>query len=494
MLGDQTLLVTALANLVSNAIAYSPPGSPVSISRRRRGDNIEIAVTDRGIGIAREDQERVFERFFRGDKARSRATGGSGLGLAIVKHVAANHNGTIGLWSQPGTGSTFTLSIPAYQDETKEPTDRERELRAHEMRPNESRQREEERDDATSVLIVEDEESLADPLAFLLRKEGFEATVVTDGPSALAEFDRAGADIVLLDLMLPGMSGTDVCKQLRARSSVPVIMVTARDSEIDKVVGLELGADDYVTKPYSARELIARIRAVLRRGGDDDSEISDGVLESGPVRMDVERHVVSVNGEQITLPLKEFDLLEYLMRNSGRVLTRGQLIDRVWGADYVGDTKTLDVHVKRLRSQDRGGPGQSGAPGDGARAGLQARGLTLVGCRSQADLCVAGADHGPAAVADLDVNVGLLGVGAYRGSAVRIGIAQADAAFGGLVDADQHSTTADMPFQLPLRAGLTWSASAATAKCLRANPFRRYGTERTPSAGVCARRLCATPR
>lgn len=209
----------------------------------------------------------------------------------------------------------------------------------------------------TSVLIVEDEESLADPLAFLLRKEGFEATVVADGPSALAEFERAGADIVLLDLMLPGMSGTDVCKQLRARSSVPVIMVTARDSEIDKVVGLELGADDYVTKPYSARELIARIRAVLRRGADtDDNGAGDGVLEAGPVRMDVERHVVSVNGEQITLPLKEFDLLEYLMRNSGRVLTRGQLIDRVWGADYVGDTKTLDVHVKRLRSKIEADP------------------------------------------------------------------------------------------------------------------------------------------
>jgi len=209
----------------------------------------------------------------------------------------------------------------------------------------------------TSVLIVEDEESLADPLAFLLRKEGFEATVVADGPTALAEFDRAGADIVLLDLMLPGMSGTDVCKQLRAKSSVPVIMVTARDSEIDKVVGLELGADDYVTKPYSARELIARIRAVLRRGVDaDDAAAIDGVLESGPVRMDVERHVVSVNGEPVTLPLKEFDLLEYLMRNTGRVLTRGQLIDRVWGADYVGDTKTLDVHVKRLRSKIEADP------------------------------------------------------------------------------------------------------------------------------------------
>ncbi|BBZ00907.1 sensory transduction protein regX3 [Mycolicibacterium chitae] len=209
----------------------------------------------------------------------------------------------------------------------------------------------------TSVLIVEDEESLADPLAFLLRKEGFEATVVTDGPSALAEFERSGADIVLLDLMLPGMSGTDVCKQLRLRSSVPVIMVTARDSEIDKVVGLELGADDYVTKPYSARELIARIRAVLRRGGEVDDVAGDvGVLEAGPVRMDVERHVVSVNGDPITLPLKEFDLLEYLMRNSGRVLTRGQLIDRVWGADYVGDTKTLDVHVKRLRSKIESNP------------------------------------------------------------------------------------------------------------------------------------------
>ncbi len=209
----------------------------------------------------------------------------------------------------------------------------------------------------TNVLIVEDEESLADPLAFLLRKEGFEATVVGDGPAALAEFDRAGADIVLLDLMLPGMTGTDVCKQLRARSSVPVIMVTARDSEIDKVVGLELGADDYVTKPYSARELIARIRAVLRRGTEnEDSAIGDGVLEAGPVRMDVERHVVSVNGGPITLPLKEFDLLEYLMRNSGRVLTRGQLIDRVWGADYVGDTKTLDVHVKRLRSKIEADP------------------------------------------------------------------------------------------------------------------------------------------
>jgi two-component system, OmpR family, response regulator RegX3 len=205
----------------------------------------------------------------------------------------------------------------------------------------------------TRVLIVEDEESFADPLAFLLRKEGFTAAVAGTGQAALEEFDRNGADIVLLDLMLPGMSGTDVCKALRQRSGVPVIMVTARDSEIDKVVGLELGADDYVTKPYSARELIARIRAVLRRGGDAelDTTLAPGVLEAGPVRMDVERHVVTVDGQEVSLPLKEFDLLEYLLRNVGRVLTRGQLIDRVWGADYVGDTKTLDVHVKRLRSK-----------------------------------------------------------------------------------------------------------------------------------------------
>jgi two-component system, OmpR family, response regulator RegX3 len=216
----------------------------------------------------------------------------------------------------------------------------------------------------TRVLIVEDEESFADPLAFLLRKEGFATAVAATGQDALEEFDRNGADIVLLDLMLPGMSGTDVCKALRTRSAVPVIMVTARDSEIDKVVGLELGADDYVTKPYSARELIARVRAVLRRGGEAGLETdgaggrgSGAVLEAGPVRMDVERHVVSVNGADVALPLKEFDLLEYLLRNVGRVLTRGQLIDRVWGADYVGDTKTLDVHVKRLRGKVEADPG-----------------------------------------------------------------------------------------------------------------------------------------
>jgi len=206
----------------------------------------------------------------------------------------------------------------------------------------------------TSVLIVEDEESLAEPLAFLLKKEGFEVFMAPDGPTALDTFAAEDIDIILLDLMLPGMSGTEVCRQLRQTSSVPVIMVTARDSEIDKVVGLELGADDYVTKPYFARELIARIRAVLRRGGEIEVETpaEDGlVLQEDRVMMDVERHIVTVDGQKVPMPLKEFDLLEYLMRNSGRVLTRGQLIDRVWGADYVGDTKTLDVHIKRLRSK-----------------------------------------------------------------------------------------------------------------------------------------------
>ncbi len=208
----------------------------------------------------------------------------------------------------------------------------------------------------TRILLVEDEESFSDPLSYLLRREGYEVAVAETGPAALADFDRDGADLVLLDLMLPGLSGMDVCRALRHRSSVPVIMLTAKDSEIDKVVGLEIGADDYVTKPYSSRELLARIKAVLRRGQEPD-ELKPATLESGPVRMDVERHVVTVNGVHTALPLKEFELLEMLLRNSGRVLTRVQLIDRVWGSDYVGDTKTLDVHVKRLRAKIEPDPG-----------------------------------------------------------------------------------------------------------------------------------------
>jgi two-component system response regulator RegX3 len=202
----------------------------------------------------------------------------------------------------------------------------------------------------TRVLVVEDEESFSDALSYMLRREGYEVEIAASGTDALQTFDRNGADLVLLDLMLPGLSGTEVCRELRNRSHVPIIMVTARDSEVDKVVGLELGADDYVTKPFSSRELVARIRAVLRRGAEPE-ELLFNVVEAGPVRMDVERHVVTVDGQPVQLPLKEFDLLELLLRNAGRVLTRGQLIDRVWGADYVGDTKTLDVHVKRLRAK-----------------------------------------------------------------------------------------------------------------------------------------------
>ncbi len=206
------------------------------------------------------------------------------------------------------------------------------------------------------VLVVEDEESYSDALAYMLRKEGFEVAIAATGPEALAEFDRAGADIVLLDLMLPGIPGTEVCRQIRQTSNVPVIMVSAKDDEVDKVVGLELGADDYVTKPYSPRELVARIRAVLRRGVEPD--LAPMTLEAGSVRMDVERHIVTVAGEEVRLPLKEFELLEMFLRNPGRVLTRGQLIDRVWGSDYVGDTKTLDVHVKRLRAKLEDNPAE----------------------------------------------------------------------------------------------------------------------------------------
>jgi two-component system response regulator RegX3 len=202
----------------------------------------------------------------------------------------------------------------------------------------------------TKILVVEDEASFSEALAYVLGKEGFEVTVADTGDGAIAAFDKGGADLVLLDLMLPGLSGTEVCKQLRSRSDVPIIMLTAKDTEVDKVVGLELGADDYVTKPYSKAELIARIRAVLRRQGDNSNTV-EGVITAGPVRIDVERHQVSINDQIVSLPLKEFELLEFLVRNSGRVLTRSQLIDRVWGSDYFGDTKTLDVHVKRLRAK-----------------------------------------------------------------------------------------------------------------------------------------------
>ena len=206
----------------------------------------------------------------------------------------------------------------------------------------------------TRILLVEDEESYREPLAYLLGKEGYDVSTAATGPDALVRFDDDGADLVLLDLMLPGLPGTEVCRRLRATSDVPIIMLTAKDGEIDKVVGLELGADDYVTKPYSSRELLARIRAVLRRGESarqsDDGDDAD-TLTLGPIEMDVDRHVVRVHDQHVSFPLKEFELLELLLRNPGRVLTRGQLIDRIWGSDYVGDTKTLDVHVKRIRAK-----------------------------------------------------------------------------------------------------------------------------------------------
>jgi two-component system response regulator RegX3 len=205
----------------------------------------------------------------------------------------------------------------------------------------------------TKILIVEDESSFSEAIAFLLGKEGFETDVAENGRTALELFKANSYDLVLLDLMIPEVSGIEVCRAIRTTSMVPIIMLTAKDSEVDKVVGLELGADDYVTKPYSSRELVARIKAVLRRGTPEsaDADSNSAIQTAGNIRMDVERHQVTVNGTLINLPLKEFELLEFLMRNEGRVLTRGQLIDRVWGGDYYGDTKTLDVHIKRLRSK-----------------------------------------------------------------------------------------------------------------------------------------------
>ncbi|MEY3430264.1 MAG: hypothetical protein RJB30_196 [Actinomycetota bacterium] len=203
----------------------------------------------------------------------------------------------------------------------------------------------------TRILIVEDETSFSEALEFLLGKEGFTVVTAMTGTEALRKFEQGGIDLILLDLMIPEVSGTEVCRQIRAKSKVPIIMLTAKDSEVDKVVGLEIGADDYVTKPYSARELVARINAVLRRNHSEAGASDQGVIVAGGIRMDIDRHQVSVDGIQVSLPLKEFELLEFLMRNAGRVLTRIQLIDRVWGSDYVGDTKTLDVHIKRLRAK-----------------------------------------------------------------------------------------------------------------------------------------------
>jgi two-component system, OmpR family, response regulator RegX3 len=200
------------------------------------------------------------------------------------------------------------------------------------------------------VLLVEDEESLGEALEYQLAREGYDVERATDGTVALERFHTLGADLVLLDLMLPGVSGEDICKEIRRTSEVPIIMLTARDGDIDKVVGLELGADDYLTKPFNTRELLARMKAVLRRSSKDPAR-STQVLEAAGIRLDPERFEVTVNGELVHLPRKEFELLELLMENTGRVLTRDTLIDQIWGPDYFGDTRTLDVHIKRLRSK-----------------------------------------------------------------------------------------------------------------------------------------------
>ncbi len=370
--GNRGQLAAALGNLVENAVNYSPARTRVGIAVRSvaqpGGDLIEIAVTDQGIGISDKDKERIFERFYRVDPARSRATGGTGLGLAIVKHVAASHGGEVTVWSAEGQGSTFTLRLPEARaargrraserdgseslDEeaggTSHPPPHVRSIRVRNASlpggPS-----------VTRVLVVEDEESFSDALSYMLRKEGFEVAVATTGPDGLDEFERNGADLVLLDLMLPGLPGTEVCRQLRGRSNVPVIMVTAKDSEIDKVVGLEIGADDYVTKPFSSRELVARIRAVLRRRGEPE-ETTPAALEAGPVRMDVDRHVVTVGGTKIDLPLG--------VRPAGDAAAqRGPGADPDAahrpgvGRGLRGDTKTLDVHVKRLRAKIEPDPG-----------------------------------------------------------------------------------------------------------------------------------------
>ena len=337
--------MSALFNLLDNAAKYSEAGSSVEVTVATSDAEVEIAVRDHGIGIPSRDIDRIFERFYRVDRARSRETGGTGLGLAIVRHVAVNHDGDVRVESRQGEGSTFTLTLPRHQgadgtSSAADPRTCRREAGPSMTSPN------------ATILVVEDEDSFVDALTVGLKREGFRVHVARDGAEALPLFDAVRPDLVLLDVMLPKLSGIDVCRELRSKSKVPVIMVTAKGSELDTVVGLEVGADDYVTKPYRLRELVARIRAVLRRTPmEEAAEVSGEALEVGDVLLDPQRHEVLIRGESVALPLKEFELLELLLQNAGRVLTRDTLIDRVWGADYVGDTKTLDVHIKRLRAK-----------------------------------------------------------------------------------------------------------------------------------------------
>ena len=335
VLGNSEQVTAAVANLVANAVSYSESGSTVLVSTKADDPNV--------VDLGRRPGHRHPDR---GDRPDLRAFLPGRPGPAPLhrwhrarpvhrqarrRHPWRRRQRVVGR----GSGVYVHLDPPPLHLGQNEPGGRP----------------------VTRVLVVEDEESYSDALAYMLRKEGYEVAIAADGNAALAEFDRNGADIVLLDLMLPGLPGTEVCRQIRQTSSVPVIMVSAKDDEVDKVVGLELGADDYVTKPYSPRELVARIRAVLRRGQEPDLAPADPRGRPGPDgRRAPRRHRRTATTQR--LPLKEFELLEMFLRNPGRVLTRGQLIDRVWGSDYVGDTKTLDVHVKRLRAKIEPDPGE----------------------------------------------------------------------------------------------------------------------------------------
>ena len=362
----------ALGNLVANAVAYSPDGTH---GRRRapRADEpmVDISVTDQGIGIPADEIDRIFERFYRVDPARHRSTGGTGLGLSIVKHVAASHGGEVRVWSRRGPGLDVhpvparvgaADDRPSRRPRTPEPPDQ----------PAASRQ---EADAVTRVLVVEDEESYSDALAYMLRKEGFEVAVAATGPDALAEFDRNGADIVLLDLMLPGLPGTEVCRQIRQTSNVPVIMVSAKDDEVDKVVGLELGADDYVTKPYSPRELVARIRAVLRRGAGARPAPR---RPSRPARCGW-----TSSGTSSPSTAREVTAAAQGVRAARDVPAQPRPGAHPRPADRPG----LGLRLRRRHQdprrpreaaarQDRARPGRAELPRDGPRPRLQVRGLT----------------------------------------------------------------------------------------------------------------------
>ena len=346
-----------------DAAGTGPADASAAVSpnwRIEERDNVRLSVQDHGVGIPARDLDRIFERFYRVDHGRSRDTGGTGLGLSIVRHVANNHQGWVDVESREGEGSTFT---PGPADpggaagvSKVEPGAGKTAKKAGRPTPGEG---------PVKVLLAEDEESFIEALVIGLTNEGFRVTVARDGNEALQLFDETVPDILLLDLMLPKLSGIDVCRAIRTRSQVPIIMVTAKGTEIDTVVALEVGADDYVTKPYRLRELVARMRAVLRRapGGSESGDLaasiefgSDGIWEANGIKVDFDQRRVFVRGEEVHLRRKEFELLRLLVENSGRVLTRDVLIDRVWGTDYIGDTKTLDVHIKRLRSRIEADP------------------------------------------------------------------------------------------------------------------------------------------